>query len=80
MFDTISSSWKPFKNIKSAFYFMLKTLFVLKIFEFFSWLYGHARKWLDKKTKVNFKIYDVIDCKQTITIHKLPNISKSKEN
>ena len=38
---------------------MLKALFVLEIFKFFSWLFGYAKKWLDKTTKVNFKIYDV---------------------
>ena len=41
-----------------AFYFMLKALFVLKIFKYF----GHARKGLDKRAnKCNFTIYDVTD-------------------
>lgn len=31
----------------------------LKIFNFLSWLFGHAERWLDKKGKVDFKIYDV---------------------
>ena len=39
---------------------MLKVLFVLKIFKFLSRFFGHAGKRLDKKAKVNFKIYDVI--------------------
>ena len=47
--------------IKNAFYFILKALFVLKIFTFFSRLFGHVGKFLDKKTKVDFKIYDVAD-------------------
>ena len=47
--------------IKNAFYFMLKALFVLKIFTFLSWLFGYVGKWLDKKAVVNFKIYDVTD-------------------
>ena len=34
--------------------------------------FGHVGKWLDKKAKVNFKTYDVITGKQTITIHILP--------
>ena len=40
-----------------VFFFILKALFVLKIFEFLSWIFGHLEKmaWLD----VNFKIYDV---------------------
>ena len=48
----------PLKMVKNAFYFLLKALFVLKIFEFLSWLFSHAEKRLDKKDKVNFKIYD----------------------
>ena len=35
---------KPFKNDKNAFYLILKALFVLKIFEFLSWLFGHIEK------------------------------------
>ena len=34
----------PLKMMKNAFYFILKALFVLKIFKFFSWLFGHAEK------------------------------------
>ena len=49
----------PLKVIKNAFYFILKALFVLKIFRFLSWLFGHVNKLLEKKYKVNFKIYDV---------------------
>ena len=32
------------KMIKNAFCFILKTLFVLKIFEFLSWLFVHLEK------------------------------------
>ena len=35
------------KIMKNAVYFILKALFVLKIFEFLSWLFGHVEKWLD---------------------------------
>ena len=45
--------------MKNAFYFTSKALFVLKIFKFLSWLFGHVVKQLDKKDKVNFKFYDV---------------------
>ena len=38
--------------------FILKTLFVLKIFKFFSRIFGSYRK-DDKKAKVNSKIYVV---------------------
>ena len=47
------------KMMKNAFYFILKALFVLKIFKFLSWLFGHAEKtaWLERQ--VNFEISDV---------------------
>ena len=38
---------KPFKNDKKAFYFTLETLFVLKIFKYLPWLFGHVGKRLD---------------------------------
>ena len=49
----------PSKIMKNAFYFILNALFVLKIFKFLSWLFGHVEKRLDQKDKVNFEIYDV---------------------
>ena len=49
----------PLKMIKKAFYFVLEALSILKIFELLSWLSDHVGKWLDKKAKVNFKIYDI---------------------
>ena len=38
----------PLKVMKNAFHFILKTLFVLKILKFLSWLFGYAEKtaWL----------------------------------
>ena len=47
--------------MKKDFYFILKALFVLEIFTFLSWLFGYVEKRLDKKFKVNSKIYDVTD-------------------
>ena len=40
----------PLKIIKNAFYFTFKALFVLKIFKFLSWLFGHVEKtnWLKR--------------------------------
>ena len=35
---------RSFKNYENAFYFTLKALFVLKIFKFLSWLFGHVEK------------------------------------
>ena len=45
--------------MKNAFYFTLKGLFVLKIFKFLSSFFGHVEKQLNKRGKINFKIYDV---------------------
>ena len=49
------------KMMKNAFYFVLKALFVLKILKFFPVLFDHVGKRIDKKSKANIKIYDVID-------------------
>ena len=49
------------KMMKNVFYFALKALFVLKVFKFLSDFFSHIEKLLDKKIKVNFKIYDVIN-------------------
>ena len=37
--------------MKNALYFILKALFVLKIFKFLSWLFGHVGKtaWLERQ-------------------------------
>ena len=66
----------PLKLMKNLFYFILKALFFLKIFKFLSWLFGHIKKRLDLKDKVDFKFHDVITWLKTITIHVLPNISR----
>ena len=34
----------PLKMMKNAFYFILKTLFVLKIFKVLSWHFGHVEE------------------------------------
>ena len=34
----------PLKMMKNAFYFTSKAFFVLKIFKFLSWLFGHVAK------------------------------------
>ena len=49
----------PLKMMKNAFYFTSKALFVLKVFKFLSWLFGHVAKQLDWKDMVNLKFYDV---------------------
>ena len=50
------------------------------IFKFLSGTFWLCRKRLDKKAKVNFKIYDVTTSEKTIKIHRVPNISRSKGN
>ena len=50
------------KMMKNTSYFILKTFFVLEIFHFLSWLFGYVEKRLNKKSKVNLKIYQVTDC------------------
>ena len=45
--------------MNNAFYFTLKFLLIIKIFEFLSWLFDHVEKLLDYKDKINFKISDV---------------------
>ena len=44
---------RPLKIMKKAY---VKSCFI-KIFEFFSWIFGPVKKRLDKKAKVNFKTY-----------------------
>ena len=48
-----TSMESPLKVMKNAFYFILKALFVLKIFKFLWWLFGHVGKtaWLGRKDK-----------------------------
>ena len=45
--------------IKNAFYFTLRVLFVLQIFKFLPWLFGHVEKTARLEDKVIFKIHDV---------------------
>ena len=45
----------PLKMMKNAFYSNLKTLFI----QFLFWIFGHVGKRLDKKAKINAKIYDI---------------------
>ena len=41
--------------MRNNFYFTLKALFFLKIFESLSWFFGYVGKQLDKKAQANFK-------------------------
>ena len=66
--------------MKNAFYLALKALFVLKIFIFLSGIFDHEEKQLDLKDKVNFKFMTSQPGKQTIPMHILPDIWRSKGN
>ena len=68
----------PFKIKKNVFYFMLKALFVLEIFTFLSWLFGYVEKRPDKKAQLISKLMTSKARQKIITIHILPNISRSK--
>ena len=46
--------------MKNAFYFILKALLIVRFLNFCPQFLGHVEKELDKKAKVNFKIYDII--------------------
>ena len=51
--ETISQNWKPSKINEKSFLFHVKS----SLF----WLFGYVEKWLHKKAKVNFRIYDFTD-------------------
>ena len=59
--ETNFGFWKPIKNNEKRYLFHLKSflLFVLKIFKFLSWLFGHVAKRLDQKDQIDFKFDDV---------------------
>ena len=47
------------KMMIDFFYFILKTVFVLQIFRFLSWLFGHLEKTSRLETRLISKLYDV---------------------
>ena len=49
----------PLKIIKKSFLFHFKTFLFLRYLNFCPGIFDHIGKQLDKKTKVNFKIYDL---------------------
>ena len=77
--ETIFCKWKPYKNDEKCFLFHLKVLFVLQIFKFLPWLFGH----LDKNNLIRkiasiskFMTSQARKLKNSI----LPNISRNKGN
>ena len=60
--------------MKSAFCVTLKALFVLKIFKFLLWLFGHIENSLIGKTRLISKCMTSQSGKQKFARHILPNI------
>ena len=66
--------------MKNTFYFTFKALFVLKIFKFLFWLFGHVENDLNRKIGLISKCMTSQPDKQTIAMHILSNIFRSKDN
>ena len=67
------------KMMKNAFNFILKALFVLKIFKFLTF-WPCRRNGVIRKIRLIAKFLTPHSGKQTNTIHLLPNTSRSKKN
>ena len=69
------------KMMEKAFYFILKAVFILKIFKFSSRLFGHVRKnGLIRKIRLTSKFIRSQSGLQTIATYILPDTSQNKEN
>ena len=66
--------------MKNAFYFVFKDLFVLEIFICLSIFFGYVKNGLRRKLWLISKFMTLQTEQQIITIHILPNISRSKGN
>ena len=66
--------------MKNAFYFILKALFVLKIFQFLSRHFGHLENGFIRKIMLISKIITSKPGKLTNALYMLFNISRSKRN
>ena len=78
--------WKALKNDEQWFLWLLTwnngeqwwtILFVLEIFTLLSWLYHYVEKQFVKKAMVNFNFMTSQTGQYMITIHILPNMSRS---
>ena len=69
----------PLKRMKEAFYFILKALFVLKIFKVLSF-WSCGRNGLIRKIQLTSKLITSKPGQQIITINIFPSISRSKFN
>ena len=73
--------WRLFKNDEKCFYFILKSLFVLKIPKFFVLAFWSYRKnSLIRKIRLTSKFMTSQPGLQAIAMHILPNIPQSKGN
>ena len=73
--------WRLFKNDEKCFYFILKSLFVLKIPKFFVLAFWSYRKnSLIRKIRLTSKFMTSQPGLQAIAMHILPNILQSKGN
>ena len=70
------SGIRHFLATKSLLKIMATALFVLKIFQFVTQLFGHVEKRLNKKEKANFKTYDVAACETSCNIHNAKYLEK----
>ena len=66
--------------MKKCFLFHAKSFFLSWDIYIFVLTFPCVEKRVDKKTKVDFKIYDVTVWTTDNAIHRLPNISRSKVN
>ena len=66
--------------MKDIFCFILKALFILKMFKLLPCCFGQIEKRLDQKDKVNFRFYEDTVWLKTTIAHLLPNISEIKDN
>ena len=76
----IFGHWKSFKNVKICSFFILKALFVLKIFKICLDSLFMENKDLIRKISSISRFMTSKRGKQTIAIHMLINISRSKNN
>ena len=69
-----------FTSMKAPYKWWKRFLFHFRSFllSSFLFLFGHARKQLDKKTNFLFKTWYIINAKEIITKHILHNITRSK--
>ena len=76
----LSPNDSPSKTMKDVFYFSWKSLFVLKIFKFFfsSLLFLPVSHCYIAWSKINLKVYDIINCVNKTIIHFFRHLEMAK--